>query len=208
VPRRAADDNRGMSADRDQTLTELLHAGQCGDEAALRRVWERVYDELRGLAAAVMRRHEGDAPSFEATALVHEAYLRLLAGGDVRRADRAYFFGAAAMAMRRILIERARRRRPVRESDFGGLLDGVLRIDRPEVDGALLDDLDSALDALELAHPTAWNVVMHRYFAGLSVDDTAEMLELSPRTVDRLWAFGRAWLYDRIAPEVWGGADT
>jgi len=187
-----------MSADGDETLTELLHAGQGGDQVALRRVWERVYDELRGLAAAVMHRHD-DARSFEATALVHEAYLRLLAGSDVRRADRAYFFGAAAMAMRRILIERARRHRPIRDADVAGLLDGVLRVDRPDFDADELDGLDAALDALEVAHPNAWNVVMHRYFAGLSIDDTAEMLDLSPRTVNRLWAFGRAWLYDRIA---------
>lgn len=179
-----------------------LEAVQRGDADSRRRLWELAYRELHTIASDLMRRGSGDRRTLQPTALVHEAYLRLLGGERVRVAERAYFFRAAALAMRRILIERARARR--RRAGAGS----VKLPEGPASDGphqmqaqTRLDDLvelDDALDALEDAHPAAWDVVIHRSFGGLGVDETAELLSISPRTADRLWAFGRAWLFNRL----------
>ncbi len=195
--------------DPDDCITRLLADAANGDDDARDRLWSRVYRDLRGVASAMAHRDRGDA-LIQPTSLVHEAYLRLLGGDAIRVPDRAYFFRAAAMAMRRILIEHARRRLhrgTTAASDLGLSMEsligasnhrGAAQGQSDPVDPLELDALDAALDALETAHPTAWNVVMHRFFAGLSVDDTATSLGLAPRTVDRQWAFGRAWLYDRL----------
>jgi RNA polymerase sigma factor (TIGR02999 family) len=159
-----------------------------------------VYAELRRLAAA---RVAGQAPGFslDATALVHEAYLKLAApGGDKRWADRQHFFAAAAEAMRHILVDRARRRSAAKR---GG---GAARADLPEdavaaPDGRGDDEVlavDEALGRLAAADPQAAELVKLRYFAGMSVPDAAAVLGVSPRTADRLWAYARAWLKTAI----------
>jgi len=183
-----------------ESLTALLQASTGGCQDARERLWQRVYDELRSMAAGMMAR-EAPGHTLQPTALVNQAFIRLF-GGDPRpdhNPDRAYFFGAAAQAMRRILIEHARKRSTRANNDDGFILDTLaIAATSQSVDSSSLDALDEALDELEQQHPDAWNVIMHRFFAGLTVDDTAAALSLSPRTVNRLWTFGRTWLYDRV----------
>ncbi len=175
-------------------VTQILEAVEAGDPKAAAELLPLVYGELRKLAAA---RLAADRPgqTLQATALVHEAYLRLV---DVERAQqwnsRGHFFAAAAEAMRRILVERARRKGRIRHG--GGLqrvdlLDG--EIAAPADDEQLLR-LDDALTRLAAARPQAAELVQLRFFAGLTLEEIAPILALSPRTTRRLWAFARAWL--------------
>lgn len=173
-------------------VTRVLEAIEAGDGAAADQLLPLVYDELRRLAAARMRR-EGPGHTLQPTALVHEAYLRLL-GDDVRWQNRAHFFAAAAEAMRRILIERARR---VARQRHGG---GLERVELRTGDGPVGDEVerllavDVALERLAARDPRTAQVVTLRVFAGLTVPETARALEISSRTVDRLWRAGRAFL--------------
>lgn len=160
----------------------------------------QVYDELRRLARARLAR-ESPGLTLQPTALVHEAYLRLAGDGKDRRWDRrGHFFAAAAISMRRILVERARR---VGRLRHGG---GQVQVELdPEVPVAVapLDDVlavDQALDELERLDPRKARVVMLRYFAGLTVEETAEAMELSASTVKNEWAFARAWLHRVLGP--------
>ena len=162
-----------------------------------------VYEELRLLAEKRMAQEPGGAhgQTLQATALVHEAFLRLVENGSVHWNGRGHFFGAAALAMRRILVERARSRAQVKR---GGAFVRVPLADLPaSCDGADVDFivLDDALTALEAEEPRYYGVVMLRYFAGLSIDDAAQTLEISPSTIKRDWDYARAWLYDRMSPE-------
>lgn len=175
-------------------LTSLLQrAGE--DTAAGEALLPRVYDELRRLAGAQMGR-EASGHTLQATALVHEAWMSLVGpdGEALSWDSRAHFFGAAALAMRRILVDRARR---VNSEKRGGNmrrqpLEGVDRaFDPDEVDFVALDE---ALDALAARDPRAAKVVELRFFAGLSVEDTAAALGISERTVAREWNVARAWL--------------
>jgi len=159
-----------------------------------------VYDELRKLAAWKMT-HESAGQTLQPTALVHEAWLRL--GGPEQPAwqNRAHFFGAAAEAMRRILLDRARRRRALRH---GG---GQERVNAADLDLAvplendqLLVALDEALSKLAIEHPEKAELVKLRYFAGLSHEEAAEALGVSEPTVKRWWSFARAWLFAEIRP--------
>ncbi len=166
------------------------------------RLFDAVYEQLRGLAHRQMT-HERPGRSLQTTALVHEAYLRLSQSGDVTWNSPGHFFGAAAEAMRRILIERARKRLTLKR---GG--DRV----RVSLDESVADEigadteaaavgmlaLDEALEALERTDARLAEVVKLRYFAGLSVEETASALGRSPRSVKRDWSFARAWLARRI----------
>jgi RNA polymerase sigma factor (TIGR02999 family) len=176
----------------------LLEIGR-GNEQAADRLIPLVYGELRRLARARMA-HEPAGHTLQPTALVHEAYLRLVRDETARWENRAHFFGAAAEAMRRILIERARR---VTRQKRGG---GAVQVSLPEIasDGSLpaaedLLALDEALTRLESQDAAMARVVKMRYFAGMSVEETAEALSLAPRTVNRLWAGARAWLHRELA---------
>jgi len=179
-------------------VTEIL-AGMRGAsrQAAMERLLPLVYDELRALARAQLR-HERPDHTLQATALVHEAYLRLLGGVQPPWNDRRHFFRAAAEAMRRILIEHARKRGRARR---GGKR---VRVELSDADLAGEQDLDQLLaldDAfrrLEAQDPEAADVVRLRFFAGLSVEETALATGRSERTVKREWAFARAWLYDAL----------
>ena len=157
-----------------------------------------VYEELRKLAASKMA-NEAAGNTLQPTALVHEAWLRLVGSENPRFAGRAHFFAAAAEAMRRILIDRARRKRALRH---GG---GQVRVDIQQIDLATprSDDqllaVNAALDKLAAQDPVEAELVKLRYFVGLTVDETASLLEISPRTARNYWAHARTWLYNEIA---------
>jgi RNA polymerase sigma factor (TIGR02999 family) len=180
-------------------VTRLLNAIQQGDRQAAGELFPLVYNELRGLAAGKLA-HEKPGQTLDATALVHEAYLRLV--GDQGFENRRHFFGAAAEAMRRILVENARRKQSQKR---GGEHDRVPldpeRFAAPEREEDLLA-LDEALELLSREEPEVAELVKLRYFAGLSVPRAAEMLGVSPRTADAWWAFARAWLLAKIQGET------
>jgi RNA polymerase sigma factor (TIGR02999 family) len=166
------------------------------DSGAAADLLPLVYDELRRLAAQRLA-HERPGQTLDATALVHEAYLRLI-GQEPPRSykDRSHFFGAAATAMRRILIDSARRKQTQKRG--GGLKQQPLDpVAAPEPNEELLS-LDEALQKLAATHPVEAQLVELRYFAGLTGDQAAEVLGISPTTADRHWAYARAWLQTEV----------
>ena len=175
-------------------VTQLLDAATAGNAQAANRLLPLVYDELRKLARQRLA-HEKPGHSLQATALVHEAYLRLV-GNDPEQPwnGRGHFFAAAAEAMRRILVENARRKRrsnmAVKRSQQE-LRDDLIAAPEPRED---LLALDEALDKLAASNRQAAELVQLRYFAGLTLPDAAEALNIAPRTAGRLWAYARAWL--------------
>ncbi|MHC4953048.1 MAG: ECF-type sigma factor [Planctomycetota bacterium] len=183
-------------------VTRILSAIEQGEAQASEDLFLAVYDELRKLAGHRMSRESPDH-TLQPTALVHEVYVRLV---DVKTAQRwrsrGHFFGAAAEAMRRILVESARRKGRVKR---GGelvrappeLMDSVAGKDRKE-----LLDVHEALGKLDESNPQAGRVVNLRYFAGFTNREAAELMGISPRKADQLWAYARAWLVDAI-----GGID-
>jgi RNA polymerase sigma factor (TIGR02999 family) len=179
-------------------VTRILSAIEQGDPHAAEQLLPLVYEELRKLAAQRLA-EEKPGQTLQATALVHEAYLRLVDADEARSWDsRRHFFAAAAEAMRRILVEKARRKRSVKH---GGLrarvdLDVALVVgDEPRED---LLELDELLEQLGGADPRAAELVKLRFFAGMTGDQTAEVLGISPRAVDLLWAYARAWLFEKL----------
>jgi RNA polymerase sigma factor (TIGR02999 family) len=175
------------------SITQLLHAANQGDGAAGERLWSTVYEELRRLARAQLAR-EGSGCSLQPTVFVNEAYLRLTGGEDVEWANRRHFFGAAAVAMRRILVDDARSRGSVKRG--AGKTPGPLpdELPGPEDDRIRVLAISEALEKLEQDDSSRAEIVMLRYFAGRSIDETAAALSVSPRTVDTGWRFARAWL--------------
>ena len=172
-------------------VTRLLEAAHRGDKQAAAELLPLVYGELRKLAAAKLAQ-ERAGQTLDATALVHEAYLRLV--GDQQFAGRGHFFAAAAEAIRRILVEQARRKQAARH---GGLRKREAlapdRLTAPAPDEELLA-LHEALDRLAEQQPEKAELVKLRYFAGLTADQAAAALGISPSTADRHWAYARAWL--------------
>ena len=185
-------------ADLSREITRLLREASEGDSAAKAAVFSQVYDELRAIAQHHMRGERRDH-TLGATALVHEVYVRLIGSDAPPLPDRAGFFHAAAEAMRRILIEHARGRG--RQKRGGGRrrvpLDAV-DLTSDENVGEILA-VDEALRRLEQKDVHAAEVVRLRFFAGLSVEEAAAVLNSSPRTVARDWAYARAWLYRSMA---------
>lgn len=182
-----------MGPAKKQEVTQLLRAWSEGDQSALDHLYEMVYDELRRLAHRYMTR-ENPGGVMQTTALVNEAYLRLVNVKDLQWQDRAHFFAVSANVMRRILIDAARARRAGRRGgdDLHIQLDEV-----PEL--AKKDDpdmvaLDEALNELAKINSRQSRVVELRYFGGLTVEETAEVLKVSPDTVMRDWRFAKAWL--------------
>ena len=178
-------------------VTRLLVAWGDGDAAALERLAPLVEAELHRLARRYMRR-ERPGHTLQTTALVNEAYLKLVDCKNVRWQDRAHFFGISARLMRRILVDHARRQGFVKR---GG---GALKVSLDEAavvargPGAELVALDDALAGLAELDARKSQIVELRYFGGLSVDETAEVLKVSPRTVMREWSLAQAWLYREL----------
>ena len=175
----------------------MIQELDAGDARAADRLLEAVYEELRLLAAARLR-HERPTQTLQATALVHEAYLRLLGNEPRQWNNRAHFFAAAAEAMRRILVEQARRKSAAIHG--GGRATLPLNDQVPVVDNESNDllALHEALTRFEEADPNKAALVKLRYFAGLSEEQAAEALGISRATASRHWAFARAWLYDEV----------
>ena len=178
-------------------VTRILSAIEQGDARATDQLLPLVYEELRALAAQRLSQ-EVPGQTLQATALVHEAYLRLVGAEPQDWASRGHFFKAAAEAMRRILIDRARKRQ--RERHGGGLV--RLDLDRVDVaaatDGDTLLCLDEALGELATESPDQAQLVKLRFFAGLSIPEAAQVLGISEATAKRHWAYARAWLYDAL----------
>jgi RNA polymerase sigma factor (TIGR02999 family) len=179
-------------------VSQILNAIEAGDSAAASRLFPLVYDELRRMAAGQMAR-ESPGQSLQATALVHEAYLRLVDQPSQQRfTNHSHFFGAAAEAMRRILVERARARQSKKRGGGRQRLDlDDQDVSAPERSDQLLA-LDAALDGLTIAEPQAAELVKLRYFAGRTMTEAAELLGLSRRGAYRLWAYARAWLMEEL----------
>ena len=177
-------------------VTQILDAIRSGDEAAADRLMPLIYDELRRLAARQLSR-ERPGQTLNATALVHEAYLRLVGDDPARPWDgRGHFFAAPAEAMRRILVERARRKRTAKQGR------GLNRLPLDDVAGrepdANLLALDEALIELQRHDADAARLVTLRFFGGLGHQESASAMGIGRRAADRLWALARAWLYQRL----------
>ena len=182
-------------------VTELLQAWSEGDQAALRQLVPLVYGELRRLARGYMHRERADH-TLQATALVNEAYLRLVDVTRIRWQNRAHFFAVCARLMRRILVDHARSRRYLKRGGGGrrtSLDEALIITNEPSPD---LLALDTALDALAAIDSRKSRVVELRFFAGLTVEETATVLEVSPDTVMRDWKLAKVWLLR----EIEGGA--
>jgi RNA polymerase sigma factor (TIGR02999 family) len=183
-------------------ITRVLQAVEAGDQQAAARLLPLVYDELRQLASQKLA-HEKPGQTLQPTALVHEAYLRLLGKGDEPSWDgRGHFFAAAAEAMRRILVENARRKH---SRKHGG---GLKRHDAEEAPLAAPEPaedllaLDQALNQLAALDPIKAEVVKLRYFAGMTIEESAAVLGISATTAKRYWTYARAWLYQEMTGDA------
>ena len=182
-------------------LTQMLQAIRRGDGRASDELLPLVYNELRQLASARMAQEAG-GQTLQATALVHEAWLRMVGAGDRTWQNRAHFFGAAAEAMRRILVENARRKSRLKR---GG---GQIRLDVEDVDlaAATPDEkvllMDEALEELKAQDPEKARLVVLKFFGGLTNQEVAENLGVTERTVERQWAYAKAWLFEKIQTQL------
>jgi RNA polymerase sigma-70 factor, ECF subfamily len=183
------------STPRMSDVTALLDQWNDGDPDALKRLLAIVYPELKRVADDLLRRERADH-TLQPTALVHEAYIRLTGVRGMRLESRRHFYGAAAMAMRRILVEHARHRKAMKR--------GGADLARAPIEEALnaavdlridFERLDEALEELTVFAPEKARIVELRYFAGLSIQETAALLDIAPATVKRHWTFARAWLH-------------
>ncbi len=182
-------------------VTRLLLAWAGGDEPALEQLIPLVHGELRRLARRHMR-HERPDHTLQTTALINEAYVRLVDVRQVRWQDRAHFFAMAARLMRRILIDHARSRRYLKR---GGGARTLSLDEAPDIAGAQRTDLvalDDALNALETVDPRKSQVIELRFFGGLSVQETADVLKVSPDTVMRDWRLAKAWLLRELQADA------
>ena len=181
-------------------FTQTLQRSRQGDRAALDVLLPAVYDEMRRLAGAYLRR-ERDGHTLQATSLAHEAFLRLVDQRQVTWQDRAHFLGLAAQAMRRILADHARRRKAQkRGSDPARVTLDRIEVAAPEGD-VDADDLDAALEKLAALDERQARLVELRFFGGLTIEETADVLAISPATVKRDWALARAWLHRELKSE-------
>jgi len=187
-----------MPADHD--VTALLADWSRGDRGALARLLPLVYEELRRIAARQLR-HERDGHTLQPTALVHEAYLRLVEQRSVRWQDRAHFLGVAAKVMRRILVDHARRQAARKRGDGAQHMPLEAILDAPAPGQVALLALDHALGRLEQLDPGLAQIVELRAFGGMTIDEAAHVLNVSPSTVKRDWRTARAWLTQELGSE-------
>jgi RNA polymerase sigma-70 factor, ECF subfamily len=176
--------------DRAADITRMLNLAAEGDQAAAERVYEAVYDDLKALAAGIASGERAPG-TMHATALVNEAYLRLCGQGHQHWENRRHFFGAAARAMQRVLAERGRRRGPAALT----LGDAGAPVSEDRVDW---EAFGAALESLRQRDARSHEIVMLRFFSGLGVELTGELMGVSPRLVKREWRFARAWLYRQL----------
>ena len=180
-------------------VTQLLNAIEQGDPKAAGQLLPLVYDELRKLAASRMA-NEAPGQTLQPTALVHEAWLRLGGAPDQAWESRAHFFGAAAEAMRRILIENARRKKALRHGAGQAQLD----VQEVEIAASAPDDqllaIDEALNKLATLDKEKAELVKLRFFVGMTIEEAAAVLGISEATAKRWWIYARAWLYAEIRP--------
>lgn len=188
-----------------QEVTQLLIAWSEGDQAALEKLIPLVYQELRRLAKLYLKR-ERPGHSLQTTALVHEAYLRLIDSSRVRWQNRAHFFAVSAQLMRRILVDFARSRRYLKRGGDAQHVSLGEALDIAEARGAAFIALDDALLALARIDERKSQVVELRYFGGLSVEETAEALKVSTETVKRDWRLARTWLRRELSGKDSDGA--
>ena len=189
-------DDVSESEVRPGAVTELLQAWHAGSENARNRVFELTYDELRAIAGGYLRREQRQG-SLQVTALVNEAFLRLV-GTRASWADRSHFYGVAAQAMRRILVDHARKRQALKRHPEGAVVRLEDAGELADQEGGTAIRIDEALRDLEKLDPRQARVVELRYFAGLTIDETASALEISSATVKREWMTARAWIARRI----------
>ena len=194
VPMAASDDVQSES-----DITTLLARATKGTSTAAHELLPLVYQQLRAIARRRMAA-ENPGHTLQATALVHEVFLRLIGDRKIPWQSRAHFYAAAGEAMRRVLLDHAKAKG--RQKRGGGRKKMPLNVAdlAAEQDPEQIVALDSALCRLEAQNPEAVQVVRLRFYAGLSVDQTADALQMSPRTVDRRWKFARAWLYQALNP--------
>ena len=198
---------KGQGTPSPSEVTRIFLSWRQGDEGALNALLPLVYDEMRRLAGSYLR-NEGAGHTLQPTALAHEAYLRLLDQRQVSWQNRAHFMGLAAQAMRRILVDHARRRDAQKR---GG---GAVRVTLDDADAAgeaisaalpldvPAEDLDQALDRLAALDERQARVVELRFFTGLSIEEAAEALSVSPATVKRDWTLARAWLHRELKGKI------
>jgi RNA polymerase sigma factor (TIGR02999 family) len=202
----AAPDNRTRAevmTDWPDDVTRLVEGARQGDEAALAALMPLVYDELRRLAASYLRR-ERPGHTLQPTALVHDVYVRLMRDAQLSWQNRAHFFGIAARSMRQILVERSRARGAAKRggSPIRVTLDeGLVATSARSLD---IEALDEALTRLAAFDPDLARLVDVRFFGGLSIEEAAEALDISPATVKRRWLLAKAWLSRAVAPESAG----
>jgi RNA polymerase sigma factor (TIGR02999 family) len=176
-------------------ITQLLEAANGGDRQAASQLLPLVYEELRLLAAARLH-EEKPGQTLQATALVHEAYIRLV--GDQEFEGRGHFFAAAAEAMRRILVDHARKKATEKHGKSMQRIPFDEALKQPEQYPQALIDLDEALQKLQEHEPDAARLIQMRYFAGFTHQEAADLLGISRRAADRLWLVGRTWLYQQL----------
>lgn len=185
-------------SDREE-VTAILQAINNGSSNAPEQLLPLVYDELRQLAAAYMSKERTDH-TLQATALVHDAYIRLVDWENVSWQNRAHFFSVAAGVMRNLLVNHAVKRK-TQKRDFGQrieLTESISFDDSPEID---LVELNAALESLAEIEPRQEKIIEMRFFGGLSIEETAHVLEISSATVKREWAIAKTWLYRRLKDE-------
>lgn len=182
-------------------VTQLLVSWGNGDQQALEQLIPLVYSELRRLADRYVRR-ERQGHTLQSTALVHEAWMKLIDQRNVRWQNRAHFFGVAAQMIRRILVDYARNRHAEKRGGHAFKLSLDDAIEMPKQRDLDLVALDDALDSLSQVDPQQGRIVELRFFAGLSIEETAEALRISPATVKRDWVVAKAWLYREMGGRV------
>ena len=191
-----------MSSPEDgQEITRLLGEWREGDKGALDRLSPIVHQELRRIAVAYMRRERADH-TLQPTALINEAYVRLLGQGTITFANRAHFFGIAAQIMRRLLTDYARRKRSEKRGGKANFVPLINGYGISEEHCGLIADLDEALDRLKAIDPQAAQVVELQFFGGRTHDEIAGILGVSTKTVGRKWVAARAWLIGHLRPDT------